>query len=250
MNNTKAFKIWEIVYPIGLYFVLTNVVMFLLGIVWPMTNENYIIQQMIATAASFPVIFSFYRREKTEKPETTANQCVMVLACAIGGIALNNLVRYTNWKETSVSYRELTEAFYGSTLILEILGTCIVIPILEEVLYRGIVYRRLREWLGVTRAVLLSAVIFGVMHFNMVQGVYAALIGVLLALCVEWGGLGTAIVAHMLTNLVSVLRSETKIFAFLGASATVDWITTIVASLFAVFTFLMIGKRRSQRMDT
>ena len=231
LKQSGWFKAWEVIYPIGIYFVVTNVAMIIMGMIWPMTNENYMIQQIVATVVTFPFVYSFYRREDVGKTFVTFKAVLLVVATALAGLVFNNLIGYTSLKETSQSYQELTEAFYGSSLLLEIAGTCILIPILEELLYRGIVFARLRTWFGLSSAVILSSVIFGAMHFNLVQFIYAGCIGALLALVMEYAGLKVAIVAHMLTNLISVLRSETGVLDFLDASRTVSISATVVLTV-------------------
>ena len=243
MKQAGWFKAWEIIYPIGIYFVVTNVVMVILGMIWPMTNENYIVQQMIATVVTVPFVYSFYRKEDVGISIDWLKSVRLILATALSGVVLNNLIGYTMWKETSESYQELTEAFYGSSLVLEIIATCVLIPMLEELLYRGIVYRRLRSWLGLPSAIVLSAVIFGAMHFNLVQFVYAGCIGILLALVVEYAGLKAAILAHMLTNLISVLRSETGILGFMDESEMVN--ICVTAFLIVVILILLWGVYRN-----
>ena len=169
MKDYKLLRIWEVIYPIGIYFVVTNVVMFVLNLMHTMTNENYMIYQIIATVIAFPFIYAFYRKEDGGKMANLPRTILFAAAAGLFGVVLNNLIGYTGLKETSQSYQEVSAAFYGSTLALEILGTCIIIPFLEELLYRGIVYQRLKAFLGVKTAIVLSAVIFGAMHFNLVQ---------------------------------------------------------------------------------
>ena len=173
MKDYKLLRIWEVIYPIGIYFVVTNVVMFVLNLMHTMTNENYMIYQIIATVIAFPFIYAFYRKEDGGKMANLPRTILFAAAAGLFGVVLNNLIGYTSLKETSQSYQEVSVAFYGSTLALEILGTCIIIPFLEELLYRGIVYQRLKAFLGVKTAIVLSAVIFGAMHFNLVQFLYA-----------------------------------------------------------------------------
>ena len=229
MKDYKLLRIWEVIYPIGIYFVVTNVVMFVLNLMHTMTNENYMIYQIIATVIAFPFIYAFYRKEDGGKMANLPRTILFAAAAGLFGVVLNNLIGYTGLKETSQSYQEVSAAFYGSTLALEILGTCIIIPFLEELLYRGIVYQRLKAFLGVKTAIVLSAVIFGAMHFNLVQFLYATAVGLFLA----------AMAAHMVTNLVSVLRSETKLFHFMDASMTGSVICTVVESVLIVVLFVL-----------
>ena len=84
------------------------------------------------------------------------------------------------------------------------------------------------------------------MHFNLVQFLYATAVGLLLAVVMEQEGLGAAMAAHMVTNLVSVLRSETKLFHFMDASMTGSVICTVVESVLIVALLLLAfrGERK------
>lgn len=273
MKDAKIWRIWEVLYPVGIYFVVTNLVMVMIGTVWRLTNENYMTQQIIATAAAFPFLYIIYRRnpaalalrEKTvakasrhgSLPGADGSHPAVAIACgaglvaavALAGVTLNNLIGYTGLKEASQSYQEAADAFYGGRLWLEIAGSCILIPIAEELLYRGIVYRRLRAWMRVGLAVPVSALIFGVMHFNLVQFIYAGCIGVLLALVMEYAGLPAAMASHMLTNLISVLRSETEWFDFMHASPGAGAASTAVSAALSACLFLLILTRRRKQLS-
>lgn len=222
-KNSKWVYLWDVIYPVGMYLVISNIVMFLLGLVAPANNENYIVRHIIVSVVSLSFILSYYRRppvyciEVAEKKRIRPEVILLALAAgAAFGVALNNLIGLTPLVSWSASYQEISEAFYGSTLILEILATCVITPILEELLYRGVAYQRLRGWLGILPAILCSSLLFGVMHLNLVQFLYAGLIGALLAWLTEYFGLTAAIAAHVGANLISVLRSECKILSLGG----------------------------------
>jgi len=68
----------------------------------------------------------------------------------------------------------------------------------------------LKLYFGVTPALIGSALIFGIMHVNLVQFLYAAVIGLFLAFVLEkTGKLSMAVFGHIAANLVAVLRTET-----------------------------------------
>ncbi|MGN0341213.1 MAG: lysostaphin resistance A-like protein [Roseburia sp.] len=242
MKQSNWFRIWNIIYPIGMYFVVMNVVMFVCNLVVETTDQNYIFQQMISTVVTLPIVYAFYRKDAVgvvqEKRKDVLLTVMLAVGTAAAGVVVNNLFSFTAIKEQSGTYQEISDAFYGSTLLPEIFATCILIPILEELLYRGIVYQRLREWLGIWPAVLISALIFGCMHMNLVQFVYASCLGLLLALCVQWGGLKCSIAAHMLTNLLSVLRTETHVFDFMRGGILKEGIITLLFALICLGLFL------------
>ena len=71
-----------------------------------------------------------------------------ILYLLAGGIAvsilLNNLMIIGGLFRLFPSVAEVQESIYAQALWLQILGTGIIIPIAEELVYRGILYRRLR----------------------------------------------------------------------------------------------------------
>lgn len=248
-KNSKWMYLWDVIYPVGMYLVISNIVMFLLGLVAPATSENYIVRHIIVSVVLLPFILSYYRRppvyciEVAEKKRIRPEVILLALvAGAAFGVALNNLIGLTPLVSWSVSYQEMSEAFYGSTLILEILATCIITPILEELLYRGVAYQRMRGWLGILPAILGSSLLFGVMHLNLVQFLYAGLIGTLLAWLTEYFGLTAAIAAHVGANLISVLRSECKILSLGGMGRGGIAVEIGIAVVFCVLSVWLLRR--------
>lgn len=54
-------------------------------------------------------------------------------------------------------------------------------PLAEELVFRAMLFRTLRKGFGFWAAAVISGAAFGVYHMNLVQGIYAALLGFLLA---------------------------------------------------------------------
>ena len=69
--------------------------------------------------------------------------------------------------------------------------------------------------LGVAPAIICSALIFGLVHANLVQFLYAAVLGCLLALLYEKTGFFyVPVLGHIAANTVSVVREETGWLSF------------------------------------
>ena len=56
-----------------------------------------------------------------------------------------------------------------------ILATAVVGPILEELVFRGIIYNNLKKSFSIKSSLLILSLMFAVYHFNFVQGLYAFL---------------------------------------------------------------------------
>lgn len=78
------------------------------------------------------------------------------------------------------SYAQVSEEFMSNSIVFQVLTLCIAAPLAEEVIFRGVMYRRLLEYADKMTAVMLSALIFGIYHGNLVQGLYALMLGILL----------------------------------------------------------------------
>lgn len=85
------------------------------------------------------------------------------------------------------SYEDLAQNFDLSTAspVLMILAVCIVGPIAEELVFRGMIFGKLRRAFSFWPAAIISGIMFGVFHMNIMQGVYASVLGVLLAYVYE-----------------------------------------------------------------
>ena len=85
----------------------------------------------------------------------------------------------------------------------------IMVPIAEEIVFRGAIQRVLQNVLGERKrwiAIAVSALIFGIIHFNLAQGLHAFLVGLLLGwLYSKTGSILPGFVFHWVNNTVAYL---------------------------------------------
>ncbi len=237
MKQIKGFRLWQILYPVLIYYVVESVAFLFLGLLIGTAQETYMMRQMICGLITIPFLYlMFYRKDramekivmtedtfssvaKEQRMEYLIN-CIQDGALSIAGaaalgIALNNIIAQTPLMSLSEGYQETNTAFFVGGMLFELLGSGFVIPIVEELLFRGIVYKRLRIWMGWQKALIFSALFFGLIHMNLVQFVYAGLLGAFLALLLEkTGRLYMAVLAHMMANVIAIVRAETDWLSF------------------------------------
>ncbi|MCL6642470.1 MAG: CPBP family intramembrane metalloprotease [Candidatus Bipolaricaulota bacterium] len=79
----------------------------------------------------------------------------------------------------------------------------------EELAFRGVILQGLRSRLGAISAVTVTAVLFGVIHLDILQGLGAIVIGLYLGyLTVRSGSIVPAMVAHGVNNLWSTVEAS------------------------------------------
>lgn len=89
-----------------------------------------------------------------------------------------------------------------AVLIAMLVVACVVAPINEELLFRGVIFRFCRQRFGRAIALAVSGTLFGLMHGNWAGFLPLALLGAALALAYEHSGdIRVPILAHALFNL-------------------------------------------------
>ena len=247
-----ASQIWDILYPVLMYYVAITLGMFVAQIVFGTGTQNYMLCKIIGSVCAIPVVFADYKHDqmlsgkwglKTTEDIHKWTQLLFALGIMICiSIALNNLILMSPLLDVSEEYENAAGAFYGSNIWLELIGSALITPYLEELLHRGVVYGRLRRMTGVWPSVILSALIFAALHFNIVQFVYAFCLGIVLALFVEkTGKLYVAVLAHIVANTIAVVRTEAGILAGTVNGSIVAWgisVTMLVAGAIGLIIFM------------
>ena len=167
---------------------------------------------------------------------------IMAVALSLG---LNNLIFIGNLSDMSESYQATMEAFYSSPLAIQIVVLVVLVPVSEELVFRGLLFRRLRERASYMQAALYSAVVFGIMHGNLVQILYGFILGMMLSYLYEkYGSVKAPIAAHMVMNLFSVLATEYNLTDWLAHDQMRIGIVTVGCAFVASTMFVLI-----QRID-
>ena len=95
----------------------------------------------------------------------------------------------------------------GSSLGL-ILIAVVAAPLIEEILFRGIVFRSMRKVIPGCIPIILSATMFGAYHMNIAQAVYATFMGIVAAIIYEkTNNLMHPILVQVANNLIGAIQS-------------------------------------------
>ncbi len=163
------------------------------------------------------LIFGLWYYLSFKKPRPTLKQSVKMVTgksifiSVVGGIALclfaNGTVVLESIFLPSIveKFNKMAEMAGLGTDIWAIIATIILAPIGEELLCRGVVLRYANKCFGkFWLANVLQAVLFGVLHANWVQGIYAFVIGLFLGWLVKnYKTIIPAMLVHFVVNFSS-----------------------------------------------
>ena len=195
---------------------------------------------IIAGLICIPVMLFLLKKDnKIRKPELlmtpyggAALYVPIALMAACTGIALNNLMLLGNLGEASKAFEEAEKSLFAIPFHLQLIGYGLVTPVSEEVIYRGLIYRRMKDaGFSLKKAGLMSAVLFAISHGNMVQGAYAFFLGILFAYMYEKkGSLKAPVICHMAVNCVTVLFTQKDLFVWMFRSFARGGLITVASA--------------------
>lgn len=233
---STAGQIWRLIYPFLIHYgatLLATIALYLVYLIQAgglqetasagqrLINSTLYVT-LIGDLTAAIILYLFYRKDQMHRKEGFSGKgkafvwappviwfSVIILAIATGQF-LNDLINGLHLNDLFTGYSEVSEqAFSGQPVGLMILVVGIIGPICEELMFRGIVFNRLKDWVKPQAAIAISALLFGIYHGNVVQFFYATCMGVMLAVIYDkTGTLWISIVAHIAANLWSLFGSS------------------------------------------
>ena len=195
------------------------------------------------------MLFMYYRDRNRENyygvvPNKKAPLWKYVLVVLFAGglsLALNNLILIGNLSALSSTYEATATSMYSAPFAVQIVCLAILSPIAEELVFRGLMFRRMREDTSGKMAIIYTAVVFGIFHGNFVQMVYGFLMGLMFAwLCEKYGSVLASIVAHVTANLIALFATKYQLFDRMMADIRVIGMVTVGAATIAAIVYLQI----------
>lgn len=208
-------------------------------------EESYNLWMNLANAAAtlgaFAACFGIWRKQMAFKPQKSIDGLSvvpMVILAAASAVGMNGLLNVIELYRYSPTFQEISQIQFDTPIWLGILSYGILAPLGEEVVFRGVVYGQLKKVMKVPAAIVLSGLAFGLFHGNLVQAVYATVIGVLLALVYElYGTLAAPMVFHSVANLFVYIVLDLTSFgdAFLTPAACIFFLVISAVSVIMMY---------------
>ena len=212
-NNT--IWVWEALFPYIIYLIVMEFVMAIVPYVTGRTDGNSVIAGLAGQIIMVPVLLFMLHKEYMLKPVFAWNNDVagdLVLPFAAGII----IGAAATWAagllaQADPGFGEI-QAVYRQNMTVTVISSVIFAPIVEELLFRALMYRRMK---GVFRGstsktqvlpLIVSAMFFAVGHASVLQLVYGFIMGMVFAVLYDRRNTILApVVMHMAANLITIL---------------------------------------------
>ena len=209
---------------------------------------------LLAAAVSIPLFAWLYSCDRKKKlmagfqedwfPLTEWILLWSVIGTAALALFCNGLINILPLALWSDSYEEISEALYSGNIWIQIAAVAFFGPAVEELVMRGLMYQRFRAMMRPAAAVFWSALVFGVFHGNLIQGIYVFLMGLFLAWMMErTQRLFVPMLGHMSANLFVVILEERELLELFYGSVTSFLGTMAISGIVFLWSFMKLRER-------
>lgn len=141
----------------------------------------------------------------------------------------------------------LPEELFKLPFLWSVFFVAIVPGVCEEIMFRGTMLRAY-EKIGIKKAILISAVLFGMFHFALINFVGPIILGIVFGIMVyKTNSIYSSMIAHSLNNFIALVLN----YFFMGSMDNIDEIasqevevgvlqTLITFAILGIFIFLLI----------
>ena len=153
------------------------------------------------------VAIYLYLRNKRKEKKVKVTDYFPVVYLGIGmAVALNMLIFLFN----------LNNEMADLNIYLAILSSGIIGPILEEMLFRYVFLNRLSNFFTMRNAILLSSLVFALLHGDIVTMIYAFIMGFIFAyVYVKYDNIKVSIMCHISANTIVIFLTSFNIWILL-----------------------------------
>ena len=250
-------KTWDMLLPFLLYYIGSNACYIVLitmlqllsrwGIAfgWLQGNAAAVnsMVRIFAMLGGGAILFPLYRKEKTSwQAKTGASFLTMGILAGSAALGINILFGLLQIMSVSREYEQVSEVQYQIPLLYGILLYGLISPLAEEMLFRGLLYNRMKKYFPVMTSAIVSSLLFGVYHGNVVQALYGLILGLVIVYCYEvTGNFKIPVFVHSTANIiVFVLTYHRDMSEALGTP-----VNCAVLLAVSVFSIINIQRRRA-----
>ncbi|MBE5971126.1 MAG: CPBP family intramembrane metalloprotease [Lachnoclostridium sp.] len=167
-------------------------------------NDVILWDTLFRTILAMPGLWYFYREDRGLRRTVPFEVKSMVKLAGVG-FAASVIFRVIFAWIGMPGYESVEQNLLSGTLWLQLLVLLGASPLLEEFFFRGVLYGRIKEWTDARKAMLITALGFGLYHANLSQGIYGFFMGLFLAWSMErFQTVKAPIIVHISANLAAI----------------------------------------------
>ncbi|MBQ4522646.1 MAG: CPBP family intramembrane metalloprotease [Lachnospiraceae bacterium] len=221
-----------------------------------MLDQNFVgIATFLATTATlivggFCYYFFFVRKNKQNMKLTKIidGKCLIQLIVLGIGVqfVISGILNIIIMLNPFLANNEASQLISMDSIFM-IWSVILLAPIAEEIIYRGIVLRLCEKSMSFAVANVIQALLFGIYHMNLVQGIYAFFCGLVLGyICKKRKSIIASIFLHMVVNISSYFMDAIERIPI--SEVVLIFIILDVGGIFMLGSLLTIKEPEEEKM--
>lgn len=133
----------------------------------------------------------------------------------------------------------------ANNFFISILSFGLIVPIFEEILFRGLVFTELKNNINIYAAVFIQALLFAIYHGNVHQASYTFFLGLIAGITCLWTySLWSSIIIHVIFNSINVIIAHfsPKIIVYVVLSK-LSIIPLTIILFFSIYLIIISNKK-------
>lgn len=207
--------------------------------------KNLVIISAIAAILTLRTYIQMFRKQEISlskickfKKVNLRNSLIVIL-CSFGLVLFSSslvdllMSKFPSYIETSKIISSNTNSILG------IISIILILPLFEEILFRGLIFNDLKKHLNITIAIVIQGFLFAIAHGNILQSIYTFILGIVLAIVYDkLNSIIAPMLLHVTYNLLgsilipilsSIINGTVILYLALG-------LIMFLISLFLLFT--------------
>jgi membrane protease YdiL (CAAX protease family) len=205
-------------------------------------------QQVLTLGAVMPIFLAHRKYLPKRDKKNTVGAVVLGVVFALSCSAIVGILQsavYDVFQIIDGAGYETYGIIDAMPMWLQIISVVIFAPVVEEIMFRGILLNRLESRFPKWAAVVVSAALFGAMHLNWTQGIFAGLTGLALGfLYVRTRSLWLCIFAHAANNLYATLAPLIP-----WSNPYIPDVILAVVTLVPIFVVWLVKRKKATAKD-
>lgn len=268
-------KVWRVLSPLAAYYLLQIVVMIGVSTVFAMkyvsqvdldgTNLDRVYQSLmqsvfnsiwdisfwctiLSAVMAVPVLVLYRKRDRKRAVMLGRNAryssagaaafVIFPVLASAAALAGNNMMLLNGL------LRGVDSGLAGQPILVALVGIGVVSPLAEELIFRVVMYDRVREYVRPLFAGIIVSALYAFLQTDPVQMVYVFLLSALFAYAYEkthqWI---IPVLMHVCANIMDILLTETQVFRFMFRSRTYLIGVTLTACMLVVVLVYLAEQR-------
>ena len=215
------------------------------------TNGRLIVAAVLTLLLAW-VFFAIRKKKLLKEANVIPFSANRILPLFILAIASVFVVKCTFFllpipEEMMMEYEQSVMSLMGGSTPVILISTVLAAPVVEEIIFRGLVLSRLSRVMPTVLAAILSSIAFGIFHGQLLWICYAAILGLMMSfIAVKCESVLASILYHMVFNLLGGLPFADYLIEKSQGTAVIIEVIAIAVCAAMIIWILKLSKQEKE----